>query len=843
LCLARAFRAAFLADIAQIRGKILISLKSRPDRRVAAAGIFSCLILAGAGVSARTNAAPGISASGPPVANRIKLDFPPATSPSACENPYSAPFTSDWGRPPAYRDSYKDGKITSELRAQGYIDPPTQLPSWLRPKYLENHIFWLSRENKPGQSVLMSGAFTPRPKRIRLASIPPGATEIKPLLDASPVIVASTAAGATGLAFKIPANFSDGPLAFRIEDPPANAVDATVNLPEVQWALGVMPTPTGGELPEDVFSYPPSPCGAPIGGVLKVFGKNYLPGAKIYLADSFGAGFELPVVFQDENAMAASIPRNVAPGNYSLWVGNAAHDAASSNMFPIKIRDRGAVKTKAISCPELRRRDKTTVSARIQKCLDLDIPANPAETVGVLHLPAGTFELEGSITFHPGQYLRGAGVRLTKLIGISPAPNDGWLNGTHHFGFADISFRGPLKNSLLRSDLTGDPRASGFVTLNRVALTVEALEPASVRQPVIQLSGPAIQIIDSTLTSLGGVSSSIAYADGVWISGFDQFQGPGGWAAVGESQNVIVEHSSFSGPPPDAGATGGGFVFTLTFSRFSRFPRSEQVQRNAYLGYSALSNMMAPGVGANMAFGTDGGSQAYYGTIASSSFNSVTLAHEPDWSFTGNAIPDGLVVSIIAGTGAGQFRHVVGYDGRRIDVASPWAVSPNQTSVVVVSQANENMIISHNVVKNCAADAILFYGLIFSSVIEKNILTDAGNGINVMAFGPYGDAFYNSTFDVEVLNNEITNSQDLRDGTESGGIILSEQPGATLSGVLVRGNSIADPQHIRVSQGYSNNIANMIESNQYSVDRDRKLMSSAAKFNPGLLVEDINYAP
>jgi hypothetical protein len=781
---------------------------------------------------------PATSAS---AASAIKINIQNVATPLGCANPYSAPFTTDWGVRPSYKDSYKSGKITDNLKAQGYIDPPTQLSSWPRPKYSSNHIFWLSRENAPGQSVVMSGAFTPAPKNIRLAPIPFGARQIKPLLDVSSIIVASTPMGSTGLAFRVPMDFPTGPFAFRIEDPSTALVDAIANLPEVQWTLGVMPTDPDADLPADVFSYPPISCGVMPGGMLRIFGKNYLAGANVYLADAQGDAFQLSVARRDENSIAAGIPANINPGSYFLWIGNSARDAASSALFPVKVMAAVAPKVKAIVCPNLLPTSGEDISAGLQNCLENNIPTEPTKVVNVLELPAGDFHLAQSIALHPGQYLRGEGVSKTTIGGVSSAPPDSWFSGTHHFGLANLSFHAPVRNSLLRSDLTGSPLTSGYITINRVALKVDALAPTDARQPVVQLSGPAIQIIDATLSSLTGVSSSVAYADGVWINGFNQTQGQGGWAAIGESQNVIVENSTFSGPSLGSGITGGGLAFTLTFSPHSAFPRSEQVQRNAYLGYNTLQNMMAPGAGASQAFTTDGGSQAYYGTIASSTSTSVTLMHDPDWSFTGNTIPDGLIVAVIAGGGAGQYRHMSGYDKRRIVIATPWTVPPDSTSVVVVSQVNKDMTISHNIIKNCAADAILAYGLVFEALIEKNILIDAGHGINVMAFGPYGDAFYNSTFNVELLRNIITNTSDLNYLIANGGIVLSEQPGTALSGVVVRGNTIALPQFIRASQGYSNNIANMVELNNYTLDPVRKLMNSVINTNPGFLVEGINY--
>ncbi len=671
---------------------------------------------------------------------------------------------------------------------------------------------------------------------------PMGLEDVKALLDASSIVVASRALGSTGLAFKVPADFPAGAFAFRIEDPTAAPVEAIANAPEIRWAAGVMPTRLDADLPAQVFSFPPVSCGVFAGGVARIFGKNFLPGAKAYLADLEGGFFELDVLQRDENAIAAAIPSNVKPGNYFLWTGDAAHELASSALFPLKVlAAESAPQVKAIICPDIVQISTGDIAAALQKCLDGNVPADPTKAAYVFYLPAGNFSLTQPVAFHPGQYLRGAGLSATTIAGVASPLPDSWFVGTHHFGFAKLSFHAPMRNSLLRSDLSGAPKASGYVTINRVALKVDALAPTGGHPEAVHLSGPAIQIIDTTLDSLSGLSSSVAYADGVWLKGFDQRQAQAGWAAIGESQNVIFEHSIVSGPAPDAGVAGGGLALTLTFAPHSRLPRSEQVQRNTYLGYLKLKNMMAPGLGSSQAFTTDGGSQVYYGTIAASSMDSATLLHDPDWSFTGNTIPDGLIVSIIAGAGAGQYRHMARYDKLTIYLSEPWTLRPDSTSVVVVSQANENIILSHNTVQNCASDAFMLYGLVFDSVIEGNTLIDAGDGINFMAFGPYGDAFYNSSFNAEILHNNITNSPGLNYIVANGGIVLSEQPGATLSGVVVRGNTITPPQLIRVSQGYSNNIANVIEDNNYALESSAKLMSSAVHTNPGFLVEGINY--
>ena len=53
------------------------------------------------------------------------------------------------------------------------------------------------------------------------------------------------------------------------------------------------------------------------------------------------------------------------------------------------------------------------------------------------------------------------------------------------------------------------------------------------------------------------------------------------------------------------------------------------------------------------------------------------------------------------------------YARRRLTIATLWIVSPDSTSVVAVSQVNKNIVISHNIIQSCAAEAILAYGFVF----------------------------------------------------------------------------------------------------------------------------------
>ena len=53
------------------------------------------------------------------------------------------------------------------------------------PVYASNTIFWTSRENAPGQSILLTGAFTDATKTARIAVIPPGTMDWQHFVHAS----------------------------------------------------------------------------------------------------------------------------------------------------------------------------------------------------------------------------------------------------------------------------------------------------------------------------------------------------------------------------------------------------------------------------------------------------------------------------------------------------------------------------------------------------------------------------------------------------------------------------------------------------------------------------------
>jgi hypothetical protein len=214
------------------------------------------------------------------------------------------------------------------------------------PTYKANSIFWTSRENAPGQSILLTGAFTDASKNARIASIPPGTADWQSLVQASTTVVATTQQGTTALSFFVPASFPAGVYGFQIEDPGAPPVLGLANLPALNWAIG-LPSAIG---PETALQHPIYDCGVEQGGTLRLFGKNFLAADQVVLQSSNGAATVLTPSKADTNAITVTIPGSLAPGTYSIWVGTSPWSSTSSHAAQMTVYAPTPMHVENVSC-------------------------------------------------------------------------------------------------------------------------------------------------------------------------------------------------------------------------------------------------------------------------------------------------------------------------------------------------------------------------------------------------------------------------------------------------------------------------------------------------------------
>lgn len=183
----------------------------------------------------------------------------------------------------------------------------------------------------------------------------------------------------------------------------------------------------------------------------------------------------------------------------------------------------------------------------------------------------------------------------------------------------------------------------------------------------------------------------------------------------------------------------------------------------------------------------------------------------------GTTNPQAAVMAIVFGTGVGQYSFLQSYSGRTIQLASPWKVLPDTTSIVVIAQYELNMTVAHNTITNTLGGSIVL-GDALEGVIEDNVLTNAGQGILISAFGPYGGpAAYGPVMNTDVLRNTLAlgagNLIAHDQGNYIWGIGIQDFPGCLLSGLMIRDNVVPSVNVIYNTDGVNGISANVIEQN------------------------------
>jgi hypothetical protein len=682
------------------------------------------------------------------------------------------------------------------------------------PVYTANAVFWTSRETAPGQSILLAGAFTDAVKTARIAFIPTGTTDWQALVRGSRSVISTTQQSTTGLSFIVPVGFPAGIYGYEIEDPSAPPVLGLANVPALNWAIGV-PSVTD---PSAALQHQVYDCGVEQGGILRLFGKNFVASNRIILQSSSGVAYSLTPSKLDSNSATATIPESFAPGTYNLWVGSSPWSVTSSPAAQITVYSPPSLIVQKVTCSNLAGDGVSDNTKRLQSCLDWYAPIKGAKDFVVyIAIPAGNFVLTGGVTAHPFEVLVGASSTATNFVGQPRgSPPAAWFNIPQYFGMANLSLLAPANPHLLLSSgtTTGNPLTSGHLFFNNVHFA-STLDATNGEESMFALAGPDIQVYNSFFLSGSFQDLDISYGDGGIVSGnhivLNNWTGLG----IGNSQNEIFEENlTYSQNPLGQGSNGTSGGSGLSVSRANNQFGPSALSRNIYIGYNSFQNM---GSNSQQVITNDGDGGAYLGPIASSTASTVTLAADPAWNWMGTTNPQAAVMAIAYGTGVGQYSFLQSYSGRTINLVSPWKVLPDETSIVVIAQYELNMTIAHNTITNTLGGSIVL-GDALEGVIEDNVLTNSGQGILISAFGPYGGpAAYGPVMNTDVLRNSIAvgagNLIDYDHGDYIWGIGISDFPGCLLSGLMVRGNVVPSGNVIYNTDGVNGITANVIEQN------------------------------
>jgi hypothetical protein len=749
----------------------------------------------GSGSSSAPSPLPQVPITNAPITNQpIPVSFQALTG---CSNPNTGISNNDWG-------VGNDPVYTTANAVEPVVSTGT---------YTSNVIFWTSRETAPGQSVLMTGAFTDGTKSARVAVIPPGTVNWQALVQASSTVVPTTQQGTTGLSFIVPSNFAPGVYGFQIEDASAPPVLALANVPSVNWTIGI-PSVTD---PSIALQHQVHDCGAEPGELLQVFGKNFTSANQVILQSSDGIVYPLSPSTVDATSIVAAVPSALAPGTYNLWIGGSSWSATSSPASQITIYSPPSLSVSYATCPSLVGDGATDNTARLQACLDDDAPASGSKRLVYITIPSGNFVLTAGLKPHSYEFLQGNSPTTTNFIGspkgAAPAM---WFAVPQFFGMADLSFQGPANPSILGTlQTTGNPLLSGHTFFDNINFQSTADQSNGV-EFMFSLTGPDIQVYNSVFLSGSNQVFDIGWGDGGIISGNQMIVNNSTGLGMGNSQNLIFKNNMISsqntpGQGPNGYSAGTGLGISREFNQFGPSGLSQDV----YVGYNTFQNMGSAG---QQIISIDGGAGSYYGPVASSTASTVILGDDPAWNWVGTTNPQAAAIAIVTGTGMGQYSMLQSYSGRTINLITPWKVLPDSTSVVVITVYELNMTFAHNTITNTLGASIVLADAL-EGVIEDNVLTNSGSGILVSGFGPYGGpAAFSPVMNTDVLRNTIAVGEGTyivpSPNTNNAGIVIVDFPGILLSGLLIRDNVIPPLQAIGSADGLNLVSAALIEQNQ-----------------------------
>jgi hypothetical protein len=336
------------------------------------------------------------------------------------------------------------------------------------------------------------------------------------------------------------------------------------------------------------------------------------------------------------------------------------------------------------------------------------IAAAKAAGGGIIGLPAGEFKLTGALALPPRTLLMGAGKDRTKLVWTAD-PKDAGGRPLPLVRGADLARRRGMdyraEFSVADLSLIASPTFTG-----RVVERVGSTEPAYLRnvamRTCVPTDGTALFLSEADNTEISGCD--LDARDGFMVYGFcrgtrfagstirwrgNSVQLARDWYGVIFEHNRLVMAGTFKGngfteaQNPNPGVSLAGYDGTNG--------------HGLYWAHNISDREEAEPPHRSIGITLDGTSQVYCGQLAKVEGTHLTLAgatHGPDQYKHQPARP-GSPVQIIAGRGAGQWRHLtsaVNANVNAIDIDRPFDVEPDASSWIGISNDTAEMLFVAN---------------------------------------------------------------------------------------------------------------------------------------------------
>ncbi|NLO74288.1 MAG: hypothetical protein GX100_09315 [candidate division WS1 bacterium] len=533
-------------------------------------------------------------------------------------------------------------------------------------------IFWASDPVRPGEVVLVQGGNWGEAPFVELSWLRddrpgvPGSSATSRSHKVEAVIPLQ--ANSSTVKFLLPPSWYDGVYALRVKSGESFSAPVLLNAPDIWW-------------PQGDWGAEASP-----GGWLRIFGKSLsFSGKAQVLLRGAGKDLTLTPTVPDAWSLTLNLPANLVPGEYQVWVHNTRggpdtwRSAGSMLIKPhpplwkpdvFDVRDYGAQPNSPF---------EATVA--IQAALD----AAGENGGGIVHLPRGRFQINATLCIPRFVLLRGAGADLTQLYWRDRVqPLDTLIQGTNSFGCEDFSVFAVNHIGGVAADDGSKPEA-GNVFLRRLKLHLNRFEQVSAAEAgrrllpmggqgthgpnAISGGGENFQCTDCEIYSSRSPFAFSGLRHGL-IRNNRCFQGDTAHG-IGGSQVIFEDNAVLGGP-----VARGGYDY---------------VQRDCYFARNRIGQMSLADA---EIFTTDGGNTQQVNL--SGSGVRFTLDADVNWRTWTRSDSRPVYLFITNGTGVGQYRRIISYNGRDLELDQPWAVPPDDTSTVTLCPAFTRYLVIDN---------------------------------------------------------------------------------------------------------------------------------------------------
>ncbi len=499
--------------------------------------------------------------------------------------------------------------------------------------------------------------------------------------------------------------------------------------------------------------------GASPGGWLRVFGRcvgSEDASASVALVpEAGGTPVALKVTAADTWSLHADVPAGVPPGRYRIFVHNGHGGPTGwSEVGPIEI-----------ATPEPWPQEVFDVThfgaTRQGQVLDGEairaaLAAAEENGGGIVYLPRGHYQVQGTLTIPQRTVVRGEGTALVSLFWPDTEDPYTLIEGANQFGLEDLTIYCTNYQHVIAADI-GNPD-SGDTFLRRVRVRADMyrghLDPEQIDArfrahktlssgggDTVRMGGRNIRIIDCDLYG-SGRSLYLLRPRGAVVSGNTLYNGRWGWYCIDGSDGLILEDNRIIGA--DLMSTGGSLnCYTSAASQ------------NVYYARNRLSLMHGWD---REAMTSDAGYGAWFGTARQIGPDTLVLGgDEPNW--TRKADWRGAGVFILGGRGMGQYRLIADYDGRNVTLDRPWDVPPDENSPITITMLQRRYLFIGNQFEDVGI-GLQYYGTSIDHVAAGNTIARGGGFYNS---GRWYRHFQPSWY-CQFLGNEILEGNSYRFG-------------------------------------------------------------------------------